>query len=70
MLLSSSILNRPYFDKLLLGNLYHKICLPAHINAVAALTRVSGAAEYVNPDDYTVQPSRFPDCTPQGQGDG
>jgi len=32
--------------------------LIAQIDAVAALTRVSGASEFVNPDDYTVAAAR------------
>jgi hypothetical protein len=32
--------------------------LVAQIDAVAALTRVSGAYKFVNPDDYTVTPGR------------
>ena len=32
--------------------------LIAQIDAVAALTRVAGAAEFVNPDDHTVKPAR------------
>lgn len=32
--------------------------LIAQIDAVAALTRVPGAAEFVNPDDHTVTPAR------------
>ncbi len=32
--------------------------LIAQIDAVAALTRIAGAAEFVNPDDHTVKPAR------------
>ena len=32
--------------------------LLAQIDAVAALTRVSGAYKFVNPDDHTVTPAR------------
>ncbi len=32
--------------------------LIAQIDAVAALTRVPGAPEFVNPDDHTVTPAR------------